>query len=554
MNIVLDYTERQKYIIDVTLVMECEKEVPFYLQLASWRPGRYELANFAQYLYPLHSENASIKKVTKDKWEISPKEDNVTVQYKFYANQPDAGGSLINEDFIYLNPINFIPKIKGYEGSYELEINAPEEYTIATSLEKKGSLLSASSYEELIDSPVIASSTIQHKSYHIEDSEFHIWIQGNLNPDWDTILAHFESFTKEQIELFGSFPSEHYHFLNLIHPFKAYHGVEHLNSTVIVLGPDTEFNSKKMQLNFLGISSHELFHFWNIKRIKPQELIGLDLSSETYFDTGLIAEGLTTYYGDYILGRTGVLSQQEFFDEINTYLQRHFQNFGRTANSVAESSIDLWLDGYKLGIPDRKVSIYIKGALISLIFDLEIRKASNHRHSLDDVMRRLWSSFGDSRTGYSMAFYRNIILTFLPEGADLFDHLVFGKGPILSYLKTAFQFIGCGIELVKNENQLLAKYGFLIHPENHQVYKVDPKSSQQLVVSDKIKTINNNPFDKELKAYPEKIKVVIERYGREKTFDFKASENDFFKEYRIVQNVSKGPAFENFCKWLPTLK
>ena len=550
MKIILNYSEQKKYLIDVTLIVDSKKSAPFYLQLAAWRPGRYELANFAQYLHPLESDSASIRKVTKDKWEVIPTEDSTEISYQFYANQPDAGGSLITEDFIYLNPINFIPKLENSSEAYELELNCPENYTLATSLEKESALVKAMSYEELIDSPIIASSNIQHQSYQIEGSTFHIWIQGNLNPNWGKIISDFTAFTEESIGIFGGFESPDYHFLNIIHPFKHYHGVEHLNSTVIVLGPDSKFDSEKMAADFLGISCHELFHFWNIKRIKPQELVDLDLSQEAYFDTGLVAEGLTTYYGDCLLGRSGVFSQEQYFNEINIYLQRHFQNFGRTNNSIAESSTDLWLDGYKLGVPDRKVSIYIKGALISLILDLKIREASNNEYSLDDVMRSLWESFGDSKTGYTLDKYRDVILCFLPEGEDLFNELALGKASILPHLKDAFKFIGCEINIDKHKNQLLSKFGFFVNPNNNEVYKVDPEAPQELVVTDKIISINDQEFDKELKEYPDEIQVVVERYGKELKLELKSSENHYFKNYSISQNVKKGLPSNNFNKWL----
>jgi predicted metalloprotease with PDZ domain len=173
-----------------------------------------------------------------------------------------------------------------------------------------------------------------------------------------------------------------------------------------VLGPGNEFVNKDWYDEFLGISSHELFHTWNIKSIRPVEMMPYDYSKENYSRLGFVAEGVTTYYGDFLLYRSGVFSDADYFKTFNEQLQKHFDNFGRFNLSVADSSFDTWLDGYNPGVPNRKVSIYTEGCLIAFMTDICIRKQTSNAHSLDDVMRALFTEFGKKKIGYSENDYQ----------------------------------------------------------------------------------------------------------------------------------------------------
>ena len=148
---------------------------------------------------------------------------------------------------------------------------------------------------------------------------------------------------------------------------------------------------KNLYNELLGISSHELYHVWNVKNIRPKTMSPYDFSKENYTHMGYVTEGVTTYMGDRILYESGVFSLEQYFLELEKLFQGHFHNDGRNHYPVSESSWDTWLDGYTGGIPGRKVSIYVEGALIALICDAKIRKETNHKSSLHDVLRSLYS-------------------------------------------------------------------------------------------------------------------------------------------------------------------
>ena len=187
-------------------------------------------------------------------------------------------------------------------------------------------------------------------------------------------------------------------FIFQITPYKSYHGVEHTKNTVLLLGPAEDIMDERYE-DLLGVCSHELYHTWNIKAIRPKEMLPYNYTKENYFRTGFVAEGVTTYMGDLMLYNSSVFNWDEFIKTQNQNLERHLMNYGRFNLSVADSGFDNWLDGYKIGAPDRKVSIYPDGALCMLMIDLEIIHNTNGKSSLHTVMKDLYNNFRIKRKG-----------------------------------------------------------------------------------------------------------------------------------------------------------
>jgi len=432
------------------------------IQLPTWRPGRYELQNFAKNIQQFHvfssqDEPLKFKKITKDRWLVEVgNEPEIIVKYTYFANVQDAGGSYVCPEFWYINPINLCVYAEGWQNEpCTLELDLPSDYQIACGLKHNKNTLFAKDYYELVDSPLLASTTLQCQTYQVASTQFYIWFQGNITPDWPQILADFEAFSKSQIDVFGEFPEPEYHFLNLILPTAFYHGVEHRHSTMVVLGPADE--GMNLYNDLLGVSSHELFHAWNIIRIRPKELLPYNFTKENYFQTCFVAEGITTYYGDLFLRRSGVFDDTAYFLELETILKRHFSEARFAAQSLAESSWDLWLDGYTKGIPDRKVSVYQKGAIVSLILDLTIRKLHNHQRSLDDVMKTLWLRFGKPFVGYSAEDYKAVVEEVAGIELDWYwDECIFGNTPLENRLNETLKWVGLKIVFLGKNNLRLS--------------------------------------------------------------------------------------------------
>ena len=428
------------------------------IQLPAWRPGRYELQNFAKNIqkiavFSIKNNPLLFKKITKDRWLVETNDESeILVKYTYYANVQDAGGSYICPKFWYINPINLCIYAEGFQNEpCTLELDLPVNYTIACGLRKEQNLLIANDYYELVDSPLLASKTLQHRTYIVENTKFYVWFQGSYVPDWNRIVNDFQAFTNAQIAVFGEFPETEYHFLNLILDTPFYHGVEHRHATMIVLGPANEGES--LYGDLLGVSSHELFHAWNIIRIRPKELLPYDFTRENYFQTCFVAEGITTYYGDLFLRRSMIFSDEEYFLELETIFKRHFAEARFAAQSLAESSYDLWLDGYSKSIPDRKVSVYQKGAIVSLILDLTIRKLHNHQRSLDDVMKTLWQRFGKPFVGYSLEDYQAVVEEVVGIKLDWYwQECIFGNVSLENRLNELLTWVGLEIIFLENNN------------------------------------------------------------------------------------------------------
>ncbi|MBK7816258.1 MAG: hypothetical protein IPJ60_01145 [Sphingobacteriaceae bacterium] len=241
----------------------------------------------------------------------------------------------------------------------------------------------------------------------------------------------------------SDFPFDEYHFLFQITPFKFYHGVEHFKNTVIALGPGYDLHQAKVYEDLLGVSCHELFHAWNIKTIRPKEMLPYDYTKENYAETGFVYEGFTTYYGDKNLYSSGVFTVEQYFETLEERLDKHFNNFGRYNLSVAQSSWDNWLDGYVPGVPYRKTSIYDEGNLIAFMLDVIIMEATQNKRSLRDVCRKLHNEFGKKGKGYS----KENIIELCEEAAgkdlkDFFNKFVFGANDYDEGLVPCFNYLG----------------------------------------------------------------------------------------------------------------
>jgi predicted metalloprotease with PDZ domain len=458
----------QSHFLNIEMVIDNIQSDSIELQLPAWRPGRYELQNFAKNIQrfevfssPSQRERGlggevSFHKLTKDRWLIhSPDLQEITVKFTYFANVQNAGSSYVDESIMYVNFVNCLPYVEGrMDEECELEIAPPAPrggaFEVACGLTPsvpEGEISSSvffspsGGWGALVDSPLLASPYLQHQSYQVENVDFHVWFLGNYTPNWTKLLADFQAFTEKQIQVMGDFPEKDYHFINWILPTSFYHGVEHRNSTMIVLGPDSEGDG--LYNDLLGVSSHELYHAWNICKIRPVEMMPYDFTKENYFPTGFVAEGVTTYYGDLFLVQSGVFTQEQYLKELETILKRHFEQDGKAFQSLVESSFDLWLDGYVQAIPHRRVSIYQKGAVVSLILDLMIRLRFGHQKSLETIMETMWERFGKESVGYSITDYQRVCEEVYGRSlSQYFKDCIHGNMPLESMVNELLEAFG----------------------------------------------------------------------------------------------------------------
>lgn len=489
--------------IEQKLETQGRKEV--FLQLSAWRPGRYEIGNFAKNIRAFKVLDQDQKpleflKTSKDRWLIKcESSSHLTVSYEYYSASLDAGSTYCGIDLIYVNPVNCImyDEAKMNEPC-TLELKIPADWEMACALPKTGNVLQAKNYEQLADSPLIASSSLEHHTFTEGSCLFHVWFKGKHSLDVARFIDEARKYTREQIAVFGDIESDEYHYLFHFLPTRAHHGVEHCDSTVIVMGPGEEFNLENRHHEFLAISSHELFHYWNVKRIRPIEMHPYNYTQENYSQLGYVYEGVTTYYGDYMLLRSGVFNFDDYLNQFNSDLQRHFDNEGRYNYSVAESSWDTWLDGYTPGVPGRKTSIYTEGMLAALMLDMEIRYATNNEKSLDNVMYTLYQDFYKKGKGYSRDDYKTTIENIAGKNFDFFFRDFYeGTGQVEKFIGDTLWSIGCELIQERSALQHEALFGFKIsEAQKVQVSVVcsdSPAETEGLNIGDEILLVNNTP-------------------------------------------------------------
>lgn len=540
------------------------------LRLPSWRPGRYELGNFAKNIVKFEVYNKAgqllpFEKICKDAWEINTKgETEIKVKYNLFTPEFNAGASWIDLKQLYVNGIHcFLYDEDKLDSACELTLNIPENFKTVIGLkENNKNVYMATNFHELVDSPFVCSPDLI--KYIISENEipFNLWFQGVSSVPFEQIEKDFRPFIKEQLKLFKSFVAPEYHFIFHIPPYKHYHGVEHLTSTVITIGPATEVFKKPMYNEFLGISSHELFHCWNIKTIRPIDMMPYRYHEENYSKLGYVAEGVTTYYGDYILFRSKVFSEEEFFNCVNEWLEKHFENFGRFNKSVADSSFDTWLDGYVPGVPNRKTSIYNEGALCAFVLDVLIRKHTKNTKSLDNVMLILFEEFGKKGKGYTAKDYRRIAEEV--AGVSLcayFDDLINGTKDYEPYLIDAFDYLGIKLKKEISKNTFETKYGFKIIGDGQSikvrmVYPDSVADKSALMSGSTIIKVNDVEVNKEnynaalIELNKSELLLELNNFGYSAYINLTEGTGNYFMNYSIeIDSAANEQQKENFKNW-----
>jgi predicted metalloprotease with PDZ domain len=453
-------------IINVKIVITAHKGSTLNLHLPAWRPGRYQLQNFAKNIRNFSAYDAKgnilpYKKQNRNQWTVeNPQTENkITVSYEYLAHELNAGGSHISPNLIYFNPVNISMYLPDQmDLPFKVHIVTDNKNTeLASGLlfkkNKLGFTGSPTSMRQWFDSPIMISENLIHLTFKSRKTPFHFWVAGSLGFSAEKLISDLKKIANTQIDLFGSFPEKDYHFMLIVPQDAYYHGVEHANSTLLVLGQHTVLHESYYQ-DLLGLASHELFHAWNIAKIRPKELLPYDFGREQYFETCFVAEGFTTYYGDKILKDAAVISADAYHFELETTLRRHFENADAASQSLLESSVDLWVDGYEKAIPHKRVSVYDKGAIAAFILDTLIKTKSQDSRSLNNVMKKLWQEFGNLESGYTYLEIKAICEDIYGDKLDaFFDHVIASNVSIWNITQVALASIGkCMIKT--NEGQV----------------------------------------------------------------------------------------------------
>ena len=509
------------------------------IQLPVWRPGRYELGNFAKNVRGWKAYNADTgelllwNKTTPHTWQVHTEGvEWIKIHYEYYAAEMNAGSSYWDGAQLYINPVNaFCFLLSEQQMDMEIEVVVPKDFSYAGGIpaeviqefaDDQVWLLKAANIDHLADSPFVFSRNLSFHHYQAHGQEMHVWMNGDVDFgsfDWP---KDFQAFSELQMSMFGDFPRSHYHFIFQFAPYFIRHGVEHENSTIIAMGPSQNFHERKNYDSFLGISSHELFHAWNVKCIRPKDMTPYDFTQPNYSNTGFITEGITTYYGDMMLIRSGVWDFEKTKIQMEEFIETHAKNRGRLHQSVSDSSVDTWVDGYTSGIPGRKVSIYNEGALLAWMMDVELLEQSNGTLSLDDVMREMYKRFGKRGVGYTADDYWGICAELELKGLSYYRYeLCEGTGDYLAMLKNTLKALGWKLEWKSSGNRFEDYYGVVIDDSGRvsDVVFEGPADDVGIGQEMKITQINGHAVQKNAKSLFNQaegaVQIVVEDKWRE---------------------------------------
>ncbi|MFK7755623.1 MAG: M61 family metallopeptidase [Flavobacteriales bacterium] len=528
----------------------------FSLQLPAWRPGRYEIGNFAKNVRSFKVTDSSgnpltFIKTTKDRWLINAKgQSQVIAHYEYYSTDLNAGSTFLNEETLYVNPVNCFMYRPGREevDSFKVTLKVPEDYLLASPLnmDSNSKVFVAKNVHELLDSPFICSAGLQHHSFKVQHCNFHLWINGTHELEVNQIEKDFTPFCNAQINDFEGIPVDDYLFLFHFLAEQSYHGVEHEKCTVITLGPAEKLLTRAFYEELLGVSSHELYHTWNVKALRPKEMLPYNYTEENYSQLGYVYEGVTTYMGDWYLLNSGVFDFETYSRHFSSYLNRHFHNAGRKNYSVAESSYDTWLDGYVAGAPGRKVSIYTEGCIVAFLCDLRILEATEGKKNLATAMNLIWHKYGRTGIGYTAENYFQA----LEETAgrtfdDIKEQLLYGSSDFLTFLNKSLPICGLDIEFNKHKSAFTAHTGIKAAALPSGVLKIldvevgSEGDKQGIHIGDLISHINglSDNLSRLIKTidYSTELVLIVNHRGNGTEVTLKPTNGRYYQEAKLIK-------------------
>ncbi len=363
---------------------------PVELRLPVWN-GLYQVRDFSQFVQNLQA-NVPVKRVDKDTWRFSVGSDDLLkVTYGVFANEWGAFSSELNESHAFFNSADLLMMWPAKRSlPVELTVRPPAGWQVSTSLAPAGSPLTykAENYDHLVDCPVDVGK-LDTFTFVVNDVPFSISVDGNHREyDRTELQTMIQQIVRTETGFMNDIPVGKYTFLFHFNDGDrgSSGGMEHRDSTAI----HTVFRGGRSVRTVAGVAAHEFFHLWNVKRIRPMGLEPVDYFKENYTTALWFSEGVTSYYGDLLLRRGGLLSRQEYLNALSEEIQALQSRAARKTQSAAESSLLTWYDKYDYyRQPDQSISYYNKGLLIGLLLDLRIRDASDNKFSLDTVIRHL---------------------------------------------------------------------------------------------------------------------------------------------------------------------
>ena len=459
----LRFDDAEHHYVEVESHVPTKNRPAVELAMAVWTPGSYLVREYARHVEELSAESPAgeplpVTKTAKNRWRVETGgADTVVATYRLYCREMTVRTNFVDRSFAILNGApTFLAPVAPSGG---IEIERPHEVRViprpgwrhvvsalpdaadATADEHR---FYARDFDTLVDSPLYAGNAVVHR-FGVDGAPHLLVNEGEQHGDvWDgpRSAADAERIVRAQLDFWGTRPYNRYVFFNLV--TEARGGLEHKSSTVLMT---SRWNARREEdyRRWLGLVSHEFFHTWNVKRLRPVELGPFDYETEVHTESLWIAEGVTSYYDDLLLRRAGLLTRDQYLERLSSAIERLQTTPGRRVQDLTDASFDAWIKHYRRdeNTINTAVSYYNKGQLVAWLLDVEIRRRTDGAKSLDDVLRAAWERFSGEQ-----GFDHDAFLDLASEvaGSDLgpfFDKALeseeeLGYGPALEWLGLGF--------------------------------------------------------------------------------------------------------------------
>ncbi len=407
----LRFPEPHSHYIEVEALIPSTDQATIDLMMPIWTPGSYFVREFAKNVENITARTPSgseliIKSTRKNRWVVEASgSEPIILSYRVYSHEMSVRTNWVDSDFALVNGApTFITTADLKPRPHDVTVELPPGWSRSvTALPPTPSdqphSYRAVNFDTLIDSPIVVGNPDIYE-FTVDDTPHYLVNVGD-HGIWDgTRSAHdVELIVRQQHELWGSIPYDRYVILNLI--TESGGGLEHKDSTV-VMSSRWQMQDRQDYLDWLTLVSHEIFHAWNVKRLRPIELGPFDYEQEVHTRSLWAVEGLAVYYGALLVHRAGLSSRDEYFTSLSNEIRRLQTTPGRLVQTLEQASYDAWIKFYRPNENSRNttVSYYTKGAVISFLLDAKIRRMTGGTRTLDDVMRLAYGRYSGTH-GYT---------------------------------------------------------------------------------------------------------------------------------------------------------
>lgn len=386
--------------------------------MPSWTPGSYLMREFARHVQQLRAEDHSgnplnVHKTARGVWEVDVEQDGleeVCVTYRVYCHDLSPRCNHVTDEHAFFNGPSIFMFVEGAESrACTLDVEAPrDDWKIYTALPNqegatfplRTARFEASDYDHLADCPLLLGAH-DELAFSAAGTTHRFVFAGAAPVPTEQLALDIPPLVKATADLFdGDIPYDSYLHI-VLHTESARGGLEHRNSAALLF-PRNHWVAEHGYEDFLALVSHEHFHAWNVKRIRPAVLGPFDYLNEAYTRALWVMEGVTCYYESILLLRAGLVTEERFLELLAKRIADLRQVPGRKRHSLEDASFDAWIKLYRRdeSTINTSVSYYLKGEVIACLLDLEIRAMTGGERSLDDMMRRLWTRYRQEGSGY----------------------------------------------------------------------------------------------------------------------------------------------------------